>query len=122
MGVLAVAQLLRQVPAYGTPRRRPLLQFAGEPIADCRIVGGGAGEGLGRKRLAQLQRGGTCVATHRRKDIRVVFRIDNYRDSGVVLGGGPDHGGATNVDVLYALSERHVLRNRLFERVEVDHQ
>ena len=93
-----------------------------EPAADGRIVGRGARVGLGRQRLAQRQAGGAAVLGHLGEDLCVVLRIDHDRDGRVVLGGGADHGGAADVDVLDALVVGRALGRGGLERIEIDHQ
>ena len=56
MRVLAIAHHLLQPAAEGAPGRMLDLEHLGEPAGDRRIVGGGAGEGLGRQLLAEIQR------------------------------------------------------------------
>jgi len=51
---------------------------------------------------------------------RIVAGLDDHGDIGVVLGGGADHGGTADVDVLDAVVEARALRHGLLERVEVD--
>ncbi len=53
-------------------------------------------------------------------DPGVIGRIDDDRDAFVVLGGRPNHGGATDVDVLDDLVERGATSHGFAKRVEVD--
>jgi len=53
---------------------------------------------------------------------RIVIGIDDHRHVRMILGGGTDHRGSANVDVLDASFVVGTLRNRRLERVEVDDQ
>ena len=52
--------------------------------------------------------------------LAVAAGVDDDRDRGVVLGGGADHRGAADVDLLHALVGGGAGGDRLLERVEVD--
>ena len=123
MRVLAIAQRLDQAPAERAIRRRRIGELVREPVGDGGVIGGGAGIGLGGELAAQRQRGRAVVLRRApRSTRRIVAGIDHDRHVGVVLGGGADHGGAADVDVLDAGLEVGALRDRRLERIEVDDQ
>jgi len=78
-------------------------------------------ERLGRKQPPLLE--GEAAGGHRVEHLGVAVRTGHDRHRGVVLGGGPDHRGAADVDLLDALVRRRTGEHGLAERVEVgDHQ
>src|SRR5699024_4387568 len=90
----------------------------GEPRGDGDVVGGGVLERLGGQPLAGAQveaalaRGG--------EDVPVSLRARDDGDGGVVLGGGADHRGPADVDLLDALVRGGARGDHLAEGVEVD--
>ena len=96
------------------------LQRFGEPAGDRRIIGGGAGKGLGRQLLAEIQRQRAEIHLQRIEHRGIVGGVGDDGDIGVVLGRGADHRRAADVDVL---DDRRVVgagAADLLERVEVD--
>ncbi len=81
-----------------------------QPRHDGGVVRGGVGEGIARQ-TASSGRRESALGPQFGQDELVVGRIDDHPDVGVVLGRGPHHGGATDVDHLDARLGR--------ERVEV---
>lgn len=90
-----------------------------EPGGDSDVVGGGVLERLGGEPLA----GGQVEAAglDRGEDVGVPLGAGDDGDRRVVLGGGADHRGATDVDLLDALVVGGARGDRLLERVEVHH-
>ncbi len=126
MRVLAVAQRLAQLSAQCAAPGRSLVaflgEFAGEPAGDFGIVGRGAGIGDLGELAAQRQRGGAIVGIEFGQHGCVIFGIDHHRHIVVVLGGGADHGGAADVDILDRLLIARAFGDGGFERVEVRNQ
>ena len=55
-------------------------------------------------------------------DPAVVRRVDNHRHGGVILGGGPQHGGPADVDVFQRFFQTHIgTADSLPERIKVYH-
>src|SRR5215213_9566867 len=102
---------------FGEPTRR---EGRGHPAGDGGIIGGGAGECLGGEVAAFG--GGGAAGGEGGLDLGVVGRVADDGDPGVVLGGGPHHGGAADVDALDGQGGGDVGGgDGLLERVEVDH-
>src|SRR5829696_2786091 len=119
--VLPVPQRLPQPPPdaepFGEPTRR---EGRGHPAGDGGVVGGGAGECLGGEVAAFG--GGGAAGGEGGLDLGVVGRVADDGDPGVVLGGGPHHGGAADVDALDGQGGGDVGGgDGLLERVEVNH-
>ena len=67
------------------------------------------------------ERGGAIVGTHLVEDAVVVLRVNHHGHARGVLGGGAQHGGTADVDVLDGVRVRDVgLGNGLLELIEVD--
>ena len=120
--VLAVAQRLDQPAAECPIVRRRVLERCREPVGDGGVIGGGACVGLGGKLLPQRQRGRAAVAVELGNKRRVVLRLDHDHDIAVILGGGADHRRAADVDILDRGVVIGPLRDRVLERIEIDHQ
>mmetsp|Transcript_4845 Transcript_4845/g.17016 ORF Transcript_4845/g.17016 Transcript_4845/m.17016 type:complete len:629 (+) Transcript_4845:974-2860(+) len=127
--VLAVPERVHQPQRHGLlrwgvgllPLRPPVLP---KPLRDVRVVAGDVLEGLPRQVGAQGLPSLGIVARECVEDARVVRWVDNDGDVLVVLRGGPDEGGATDVDLLDGILEGDVLAARHGgpERVKVaDH-
>ncbi|CAM5351684.1 hypothetical protein SFIMM107S_05882 [Streptomyces griseus] len=91
----------------------------GEPGGDGHVVGGGVLEGLGGEPLA----GGEVEAAGLGggEDVGVPLGAGDDGHGRVVLGGGADHRGAADVDLLDALVVGGARGDGLLERVEVHH-
>ncbi len=118
--VFAVAHGFLQHAADAAIVRHVDRQRLGEPVGDHRVIGRRARKGLGGELLAQRVGGLAVVGLQRLEQDRIVGRVGEDRDIGVVLGRGADHGRAANVDVfdrgrIVAAGGAHFL-----ERVEVD--
>ena len=70
--------------------------------------------------LAALVPGKTALG-QRGEHVGVPGRLDDDGHRPVVLGGGPDHRGAADVDLLHALLRRGAGGDRSLERVQVHH-
>ena len=129
VGVLAVAQLAGQTPGASQCRGWLLIfglvllvvdPCACSPLGDGRVVGGGQGEGFGSQTSALSQAetgaGGDALGGQ-----GIVVRVGDDSHAGMVLGSGPNHGRAANVDALQALVCVGALKDGLLEGVEVDH-
>ena len=119
--VLAVAQHLHALGRERQPLGEGLALLLGEPGGDRRIVGRGAGIGLGRELAAQRQRRRALVARQSRRAPLVVAGIDHDRHEVMVLGRGADQRRPADVDVLDGGREVGAARHRRLERVEVHH-
>mmetsp|Transcript_50539 Transcript_50539/g.123252 ORF Transcript_50539/g.123252 Transcript_50539/m.123252 type:complete len:413 (-) Transcript_50539:57-1295(-) len=91
-----------------------------EPVGDGRVVGGALGEGRGRERAARLHRRAPVLALEVLDHPSVLLGVSDDDDRGVVLGGGADHGGAADVDVLDTHCEVAALLDVLLKGVQVD--
>lgn len=74
----------------------------------------------GRGEPASLGQGEAALG-HRREHVAVGTGVDHDRGRAVVLGRGPDHRGAADVDLLHAVAVGGARGHGLLERVEVDH-
>ncbi len=120
MGVFPVAERLGQGECGTEDRREVLLGLSREIGRDRRIVGGGHPEGLGGKLLTKLPGDGT-LRLDEGEDALIVGRVHQNDDILEVLRRGPDHGGASDVDLFAGLVEGRLgLGHRLLEGVEVD--
>ena len=102
VGVLAVSQLLLgagQGKVEGRRQRLPRLCRAVHPGHDGRVVGGGVGEG-GPGQPAPRRLGEGAVTPQLVEHASVLAGIDDDADVVVVLGRGPHHGRAPDVDGL----------------------
>ena len=70
----------------------------GEPAGDHRIIGGGAGVGLGGEGLAEGERGAARLELG--QQFGIIGGVGDDRDEGVVLGRRADHRRAADVDIL----------------------
>jgi hypothetical protein len=126
--VLSVAQVLRLGEAHG----EGLGELGGirvggllgedllEVARDRAVVGARGLEHLEREPATGRERGGAAVGAHLGEDGIVVRGIGDDGDRLVVLGGGAQHRGAADVDVLDGVGERDVgLGDGLLELVEV---
>jgi len=124
--VLAVAQDRGLVPRRPRPRReagavRGVGQHVAHPARDGDVVGRGVLERLGRQPLPLGQR----EAAHRDRGqhVGVARGAGDDGDRRVVLGRGPHHRRAADVDLLDALVGAGAGGHRLAEGIEVrDHQ
>ena len=98
--VLAIAQPLAEPAGKASPGGDGFADLSGEPARDGRVIGGGAGEGLGGETAAELEGGCSFVFVEGGDERAVVVRIDDDRDMTVVLGGGANHRRPADVDVL----------------------
>lgn len=119
--VLAVAEGVLALPGgaeeVGELRVVDRGVLGGEPARDGDVVRGRVLEGLGGEPLA----GGEveAAALDRGEDVAVAGRAGDDGDRRVVLGGGADHRGPADVDLLHALVGRGAGGDGLAERVEV---
>ena len=120
MRVLAVAQRFAQRAGDDHPVRQLVAALRRIPRCDRSIVRRGAGEGLGRKPVAQRTR--HAALAQRRLQGGIVERIGHDRDPCGVLRGGADHGRPADVDVLDRRRGVGAARNRRLERIEVHDQ
>jgi hypothetical protein len=89
-----------------------------EEAGDRGVVVGGVGEDLGRKLAAHLGR--EPVRAEQLEHLRIVGGVHDRQHELVILGGGAEHRGAADVDVLYRIVERHAgPGNGHLERVQV---
>src|SRR6266849_4366446 len=105
MRVFTVSQRFDKAAAESTKIRRSVIKFARKPIGDGSVIRGGSGKSLGGKPLAQRVGRHSPMDRQLGDQVRVVFGSDDDGNVGVVLGGGPDHGGAADIDVLDAIVE-----------------
>ena len=125
--ILAVTQHVGP-PPEGTRHARPagierdLVWGVGGrvPGRDREIVGRGLGKRLGGQGASLIQREPSFG--QRREHVGVPGRLDDDGHRAMVLGGGPDHRGAADVDLLDAPLRRGAGRDRRLERVQVGHQ
>ncbi len=120
--ILTVAHGLRKASAEGAIVRRISLKLHRKPVGNRGIIGGGARVGFCGKALAQGQRGRALVGGEFIEHRLVVLRLDHDRDVVVVLGGGADHSGAADVDILDAVLVSRALVDGRLERIEIDDQ
>ncbi|BCK69111.1 hypothetical protein Srufu_030640 [Streptomyces libani subsp. rufus] len=118
--VLAVAQdvLAGVGGAEEVGERRVVRVAVKEPRGDGHVVGRGVLEGLRRQPLALVQR--EAAVGDGLEDLAVVGGVDDDGHRRVVLGGGADHRGAADVDLLHTLVGGGAGGHGLPERVEVD--
>ena len=129
MGVFSVPQhgllveIQAQVRRQNLPARR-LFEFGARKIpADRLVIGCGVGERLRGQVETQVCTHATIVRLHFRDDARVVVRVDDDADAGMVFGSRPQHRGSADIDIFDRIGQRAVgRRNRLPERIEVDDQ
>ena len=132
--VLAVAQVLGLLELEGERRRRlellgsgrsgnrAALELRHHPVGDRRVICRGGGVDLRLQGAAQTERGGAVVGAHLGEDGLVVGGVTHHGHRIGVLGGGAQHGGAADVDVLDGVDEGDVgLGHGLLELVEVHH-
>ncbi len=122
VGVLAVAQMRRALAADGDVPGEGLADGVAQPARDRGVVGGGAGERLGREPPAQRERGGAVVRGELGEHGVEILAVHAHRDEGVVLGRRADHRRPAHVDALHALVVARAARQHRLEGVEVDHQ
>ena len=91
-----------------------------EPGRHREVVGGGVRERPGGQLAALVQR--ETALGHRGEHVGVPGRVDDDGHRAVILGGGPDHRRAADVDLLHALPGRGAGRDRGLERVQVRHE
>ena len=94
------------------------LDLARQPRGHGGVVGGGVGEGLGGQAAAGGQ--GEAALAHGGGDVVVALGAGDHGDGRVVLGGGAQHGGATDIDLLDAGVEGGAGGDGVGEGVEVD--
>src|SRR5215510_7569847 len=102
MRVLAVAQRFNQAAADCTEGGRGIGELIREPVGDRGVIDAGASIGLGGELAAQRKRRRAAVLPELCQHDRIVAGIDHDRHLGVILGGGADHGGTADVDILDA--------------------
>ena len=122
MRVLAVAQHGAPLEGLADPRRPAgavgqVGQLVGHPLRHGHVVRRGVHERLGRQPPALLE--GEAARGDGREHVGVAVRRGDDRDRGVVLGGGADHRGPADVDLLDALVRARARGHGLPERVEV---
>mmetsp|Transcript_9195 Transcript_9195/g.27986 ORF Transcript_9195/g.27986 Transcript_9195/m.27986 type:complete len:236 (+) Transcript_9195:1226-1933(+) len=118
--VLAVPQRPLQRHRYGQHRRRGAITHLGpHPLSHLCVIAGAVLERLPRHLPAECERSFVALL---RQELVIVSRVDNDRNILVVLCGGADHPGATNVDVLDAHLERWLGAgcDRLAEGIKID--
>ena len=116
VGILPVAKRIGAPQRHRQRvRKRLALIGEGEPRRNRRVIGGGGGIGLGREPLAVVERRRAAI------DQRIIGRIGDDRDIGVVLGRRSHHRRAADIDILDDLVARSALRDGLGERIEIDH-
>jgi hypothetical protein len=120
MRVLAVGQvgdLLVRPDEQG----REVVGALGEPAGDRRVVAGGVGERVARKRLARLDRERAAGRLQLGEHAVVGLRLDDDRRERVVLRGRANHRRPADVDVLDDLGVGHAAPGGgALEGVEVD--
>ena len=122
--VFAVAQYAFAVPGAPDPEREAVRlggHVVGQPGGHRHVVAGGVGEGFGR----QLEAGGQVEAPslQRGDDVRITRGRGHHGDALGVLGRGPDHGRAADVDLLDDLRLTGTGSQRLHEWIQVhDHE
>src|SRR6266481_26261 len=109
MRVFAVSQRFDKATAESTEIRRSVVKFARKPIGDGSVIGGGSGKSLGGEPSAQRVRRHSAMDRQLGDQVRIVVGFHDDGNVGVVLGGGPDHGGAADIDVLDAIVEARAL-------------
>ena len=131
VGVLPVAHLRLEDELAGVDPGEPAaphrvtarIVHRAQEVGDGRVVPGGVRERL----RGELEPGRGADAPgplpHFFHDSRVVAGIAHDRHRRMVFGRGPQHGGATDVDVLHRFFETAVRPgDRAFEGIEVDDQ
>ena len=122
VGVLAVPQSLAERHGHAElGRGLTLADLAPEVLGNHRVVRRAVLVRLPRQLLAELEvvlGGGLGLDVI--DEGSVVGGVNEHVHERVVLGGGSNHGGAADVDVLDALREVSASRDGLAERVEVD--
>src|SRR5690606_26567936 len=120
--VLPVAQHVRPLPGGTDPRGEAALVVGGDDVAepgrDGDVVVGRVPERRGSQPSALLE--GEAAGADRCDDVPVGGGLDDDGDARVVLRRGPDHGRATDVDLLDALVLARAGRHGVGEGVEVD--
>src|SRR5579871_822677 len=99
MRVLAVAQHFNKAATESTKIWRRVLEFSGKPVGDRGVIGGSSGEGLGGQPSAQRLCCHSLIRGQFGQQDRVVVGFHDHGNIHVVLGGGPDHGGAADINV-----------------------
>jgi len=118
--VLAVPKLRPEVEREREPlRERSVTRLDREPPGDGGVVGRGPPEDLGRQAPAVLRSRPAVVCVQLGDRRRVVRRVAEDRDGGVVLGRRPEERRASDVDLLDDRLEGRPRGDRLLERVEV---
>ena len=120
MRVFAIPHLFLQRAADGAVIRCFDRKRLGKPVGNHRIIGGGAGIGLGGKTLAQRIGCLAVIGLQGFNQIGIVRRIGNHRDIGMVLGGSADHRRAANIDVLHRRRIIAALGANFLEGIEID--
>ena len=122
VGVLSVPEVADLLDGLGPGCGEQLLGEAGVHLAgDHRIVVGGDGEGVGHEGGEQVLSDLPSGGLHGVQDVGVLLGSGDDCHGLVVLGGGTDHAGSSDVDVLDDLLEGGSLfEDGLFEGVEVD--
>ena len=120
VGVLAVAQGLRQRAAHGTTTRG-VPDLRGHPCADSRVIGRRAGIGRLRQTLAQRIGGLPVILGQFVDHCRIIFDIDDHIHKTVVLRGRADHRRATDIDILDHLGIFRPFGDGFFKGIQVHH-
>ena len=107
MGILAVAHVLDLFELHAKPLgeepTRAIRAKPGQIVRDGAVILRGMGKHLLRERQARGGGHSPGVLGHLRQDPRVVVRIDQHGDVGMILGRRAKHGGAADIDVLDGL-------------------
>ncbi len=108
---------------FGQRLRSVAAHLGREPAGNARIVAGRVRERLRREALAERARGRAAVRIELSLEFRIVGRVDDHGDVGVVLGRAAQHGRAADVDVLDRLVRCDAgACDGLREWIEVDDQ
>ncbi len=122
VAVLAIAQGLHQLAGNGAATRSFHTNCRCHPVGDRRVISRGTRVGNLRQLLTEFRAGRTVVLIHITQEFFVILNVNNSGDVTVVLRGGTDHRGATNVDVLDAGVIIRTGGNGGFKWVEIHNQ
>lgn len=121
--VLAIAQVVDLLERNLEPGRsvRHVACLGGKPTGDSRVVGGSGLVDLHLQTTTGGKRGATAGLAHLGQDGVVVGRIGDDGNARGVLGGGAQHGGTADVDVLDGVRKGDLgVGDGLLELVQVD--
>jgi hypothetical protein len=102
-------------------RQLRILQLRRKPCADRGVILCRRLVRSRRQRPAQGQLRCSFACRQVGEQLRVLLRRRDHSNTAVVLGGGPDHRGAANVDVFDARRKVRTLGHGLLKGVQVDH-